>query len=218
MSWTRLDDTWTDNTVLADLSFEDRWHYLAMIQFCSRTQKFDGIVRAVDARRCSDHPAPEAAHANLINIGLLVSLGNAFKLTQIDDHIPPPSVRENSEKSKVRMKRMRQHRLGDHSTCLPDNCPEAGVVAAEVSPPVTGDVTRNTGTGQDRTGQVPRTSQPKQNQPPTHPPTGPSSRPVRSFPDCATPGCDGKLNQALMDTGSDCCADCVWLGKSRQAS
>lgn len=38
----------------------------------------------------------------------------------------------------------------------------------------------------------------------------PSSRPLRSFPDCSTPGCDGKLNQQALNAGRDCCADCVW--------
>ena len=168
MTWTRLDDTWTDNTILADLSFEDRWHYLALIQFCSRTKKFDGLVRAVDARRCSDHPHPDTAHTNLVNVGLLVNMGKTFKVTQIDEHIPPPSVRENAEKSKVRMKRMRQHKVGDHSICLPDSCDQTGpsaplaptskalgpVVSEGVSTEVTQSVTRNTGTGQDRTGQL----------------------------------------------------------------
>lgn len=41
-----------------------------------------------------------------------------------------------------------------------------------------------------------------------------SSRPLRSFPACSTPGCDGKLNQAAVDSGSDCCADCVWSGRA----
>lgn len=42
----------------------------------------------------------------------------------------------------------------------------------------------------------------------------PSSRPLRSFPDCSTPGCDGKLNQASVDAGSTSCADCVWSGRA----
>ena len=36
MTWTRLDDRWAERAVLAQLSYETRWHYLAMIQFCSR--------------------------------------------------------------------------------------------------------------------------------------------------------------------------------------
>jgi hypothetical protein len=41
-----------------------------------------------------------------------------------------------------------------------------------------------------------------------------SSRPLRSFPDCSTPGCDGKLNQAAVDAGNDFCADCAWSGRA----
>lgn len=51
---------------------------------------------------------------------------------------------------------------------------------------------------------------------PTLPAANHSSRPLRSFPDCSTPGCDGKLNQSAVDAGSTCCAECVW--SSRAAS
>lgn len=40
------------------------------------------------------------------------------------------------------------------------------------------------------------------------------SRPLRSFPDCSTPGCDGKLNQAAVDAGNDFCAECAWSGRA----
>lgn len=45
-------------------------------------------------------------------------------------------------------------------------------------------------------------------------PANRSSRPLRSFPDCSTPGCDGKLNQQAVDAGSTSCADCVWSGRA----
>lgn len=147
MSWTRLDDMWTDSTVLADLDFADRWHYLAMIQFCSRTGKVDGQMRVVDARRCSDHPEPDQAVRNLADVGLVTIGQHRIIVIHIGDHVPPPSVRENAEKSKVRMRRMRMHKAGDHSDCLPDRC--------DRSPAGNGlnEVTRNPGTGQDGTGQ-----------------------------------------------------------------
>lgn len=157
MTWTRLDDTWTDDQVLAELSFPDRWHYLAMIQFCSRTKKYDGILRTTDARRCSDHPDPVAAIDNLVATGLVVALEKGFKIPLIDDHIPPPSVRESSEQSRIRKQRSRKHKNGDHSMCLPENCnkaPGTGDATEGASGDVTGDVTRDTGTGQDRTGQA----------------------------------------------------------------
>lgn len=45
-------------------------------------------------------------------------------------------------------------------------------------------------------------------------PANRSSRLLRSFPDCSTPGCDGKLNQQAVDAGSTSCADCVWSGRA----
>ena len=47
-SWTRLSDDWTDRAELARLSFEDRWHYLALIQMCSRGGHVTGVLRVVD--------------------------------------------------------------------------------------------------------------------------------------------------------------------------
>lgn len=160
MSWTRLDDTWTDSPKITELGFQTRWHYLALIQFCSRTKRFDGVLRIADARRCSDVDNPAQELSTLEAAGLITVLSSGqVKLTEIDEHIPPPSVRRNSELSKVRMQRKRKHDNGDHSECLPKHCSKA---------PVTGDVTRNTRTGQDRTGQAldnqPRNSETFENQ------------------------------------------------------
>lgn len=149
MSWTRLDDMWTESTELEALTFAERWHYLTMIQHCSRTRKFDGNMRMVDARRCSDHPDPDAAINSLAGAGLVQVLGSTVKVLQIDGHIPPPSVRNKQEDDRKRKQRQRKHKEGDHSMCVPEYC-EASL------PPVTSEVTRDKGsdsrTGQDRTG------------------------------------------------------------------
>ena len=143
MTWTRLDDGWTDKAALAELSFPDRWHYLALIQHCSRTDKLDGVVRGVDARRCSDHPDPASALANLHELELIEVLDkDRYRVAAIDEHVPPPSVRKNAEASKQRMRRKRAHDGGDHSLCKP----EAECVT------VTPGVTRNVGTGRDGPG------------------------------------------------------------------
>lgn len=42
MSWTRLDDRWCDDEVFEDMDYEARWHYLCMIQYCSRNEKYSG--------------------------------------------------------------------------------------------------------------------------------------------------------------------------------
>lgn len=151
MSWTRLDDAWTEMTELAELEHGVRWHYLAMIQFCSRTDKVDGVMRVLDAYRCSDYLDPEGAIKALEKAGLVKSIPSSnpmkatVKVIRIDDHIPPPSVRNKREADKLRKRRQRAHDAGDHSLCIADKCPH-------VTPNVTRDVTRDPGTGQDRTG------------------------------------------------------------------
>lgn len=156
MTWTRLDDLWTDLPELADLAYDVRWHYLAMIQFCSRTQRYDGLLKKSDARRCSDVDDPAGAIQILTTKGLVIPVSEGqVKITRIDEHIPPPSVRAETERSKIRKRRSRLHKEGDHSTCLPENCdqaipdPAVDMVTGEVTKPVT----RDTRTGQDRTGQ-----------------------------------------------------------------
>lgn len=143
MTWTRLNDGWTDSQEVSTLSLPARWHYLAMIQWCSKNALYDGEIRSTDARRCSDVDDPTAALAELVSSGVIASTSAGYTLNHIDQHIPPPSVREASDKAKIRMRRMRLHRNGDHSSCLAESCDRS---------PVTHDVTRNTRTGQDGSG------------------------------------------------------------------
>jgi hypothetical protein len=146
MTWTRLDDRWTEQPVFESLSYETRWHYLAMIQFCSRTDRIDGLLTIKDARRCSDVDDPARAIQDLLDVGLLEPVAGRLRLVEIHEHIPPPSVRLASQGAKIRKRRSRSHKDGDHSMCLPEHCPHASV---------TGDVTRDPGTGQDGTGRAP---------------------------------------------------------------
>lgn len=148
MTWTRLSDNWTERADLGHLSHADRWHYLSLIVLCSRSGALDGRLRLVDARRASDHEDPGAALSRLLDLGLIEMTGTGVRVLEIDDHVPPPSVREASEKAKYRMRRSRAHKEGNHSMCLPKYCDEA-----PASGDVTSDVTRNTGTGRDGTGQ-----------------------------------------------------------------
>lgn len=161
MSWTRLDDVWTDSPDLAELDHADRWHYLTMIQFCSKTGRLDGVLRMVDARRCSDVPSPEASIGNLLRAGLLLEVSGGYRVVKIDDHIPPPSVRRNAENSKIRMRRKRAHDAGIHDECLQASCPLAPP-DVQITSAVTQPVTRNTGTGRDGTGQASTNHQNKQ--------------------------------------------------------
>lgn len=145
MTWTRLDDAWSEQTVLEDLSFEDRWHYLTIIQRCNRTDSYDGLIRSTDARRCSDHPDPAAANARLVDAGLLeIVPGGKYRVVNIDDHTPPPWVRKKTERDRTDKRRKRAHDSGDHSLCRPDApCVDTTVVTTVVS---------DSRTGQDRPG------------------------------------------------------------------
>ena len=90
VTWTKLDDLWCERRELAAINFADRWHYLAMIQFCSRADLRDGVMRGVDARRCSDHPDPNRALAELGKVGLIVAdvASDTYSLIEVDAHLP----------------------------------------------------------------------------------------------------------------------------------
>ena len=149
MTWTRLDDCWTDQHVLEGLDHATRWHYLAMIQFCSRDSRHDGTMRRGDASRCSDVDDPVAAVDALIAAGLVQECKpGSVRLPRIEEHIPPPYLRDEQRKERQRTEKRRSqlHRVNDHSECLPDGCPHA------VRPDISTDVSTDTGTGRAGTG------------------------------------------------------------------
>lgn len=128
MTWTRLDDGWTDRPVFDEVSYDARWHYLALIQWCSRTSRYDGRIRAADARRCSDLPDPASALGELAAAGLVeVAADGAVTLPRIEEHIPPPSMRDETRKERQRAekRRSRLHAKGNHVECLPESCEKA---------------------------------------------------------------------------------------------
>lgn len=153
MSWTKLDDLWCDRQDLAKMNFADRWHYLCMIQFCSRADIRDGVMRGVDARRCSDHPDPNRALALLVNSNVISRDDSAdtYTLLEIDAYLPSEATRRKTEDAKIRQRRKRAHDAGDHSTCLPRHCDHA---PRDVTRDSHADVTRDVGTGRDRTGRA----------------------------------------------------------------
>ena len=101
-----------------------------------------------DARRCSDVDDAATAIAILAGAGLLEIEDGAVRVVRIEQHIPPPHLRDENRKhaQRERKRRQRLHAKGDHSTCLAGECPKV------VPHGVTGDVTRDVGTGQDGTG------------------------------------------------------------------
>jgi len=112
-----------------------------MIQFCSRTNRVDGVLTVKDAMRCSDVDDPSRANQELLDAGLLEPDIGSIRIVEIHEHVPPPSVRQKAENDKIRKRRERAHKAGDHSLCLPDHCSHVTVPTSRVTP------------GRDRTGQ-----------------------------------------------------------------
>lgn len=158
MTWARLDDRWTQSVFLEALPHEFRWHYLAMIEFLCRTDRYDGVMRTTDARRCSDVEDPAAALGALVAAGLVTSNADGtYTVVKINDHIVPPHMRDDARKQaqRERSQRSRAHKAGDHSRCDGKPCRQAGAVVAPQSAErtsqsavtVTRDVTRDPGSG-----------------------------------------------------------------------
>ncbi|MBO2461138.1 hypothetical protein [Actinomadura violacea] len=179
MAWLRYSDTFTQQREWDSVSYEARWHYKAMVERCSLGRRWNGRLTIEQARRASDVPDPDRCIAELEKAGFVSVARNnprnggpvdnsaaaasvtrnsdvtstvtcdavTVTVTMIDDHIPPPSIRDNAPNSKLRMQRKRAHDKGEHHLCLPKRCPDA---PPENGPPVTRGVTRNPGTGLDR--------------------------------------------------------------------
>lgn len=125
MSWLRYDDRFTEDCRWDTVSHAARWHYIAMVEECSRARTWDGRLPARRARRVSDVEDPDACLKELDDAGFVLNGITVVTLLEIAEHVPPASIRTNAEKTRVRMRRLRAHRAGDHSLCLPDHCPEA---------------------------------------------------------------------------------------------
>lgn len=143
MSWLRYSDDFTEWAEWDRAPLSARWGYVCLIQACSRGKYWDGRLprKKAIAALMAQVDDPERVIEQLEALDLAhEERGSLYVvLPRIEDHIPPAYVRDNAEKSKVRMRRKRAHDAGRHLECLPDNCPDA--------PSVTEIVTRNTGTG-----------------------------------------------------------------------
>jgi hypothetical protein len=121
MTWVRYDDGFTGRPTWDGISYEARWHYLALVEVCCRQQRLDGCLPLELAHRVSDVPHPDACLVELTSGGWLKVDADTVTVLLIDEHIPPPSVRLNAQQSKERMRRMRErkrlHGMGDHSFC-----------------------------------------------------------------------------------------------------
>lgn len=143
MSWLRYSDDFAEWSEWDHTPLSARWGYVVLIQACSRGKYWDGRLpkkKAIAALMAQvDDPQKVIEQLESVSLAHEERGRLTIILPRIDDHIPPAYVRDNAEKSKVRMRRKRAHDAGRHDECLPEYCPEA--------PTVTDLVTRNAGTG-----------------------------------------------------------------------
>jgi hypothetical protein len=137
MSWTRLDDTWGDDPVFDDLDFATRWHYLMLIQLCSRSDRRDGVIPLRKASNCSDVDDSAACIGALITAGLVENIdGATIRVVRIAAHVPSADLLRRLANDKDRAARHRKHKAGDHSDCSPERCLDANPALPVTASPV----------------------------------------------------------------------------------
>lgn len=151
MTWTRLDDRWCDDEVFEEMDYEAHWHYLCMLQYCSRNEKYTGLLSMINVRKASDGADHERTLAILIDAGLVRNVdGATFEMVRIKQHVPSPELLDKLQQDKERAARYRKHKAGDHAECSPTRCKEAPSRDASGSP--SRDARDGDGTGRAVTG------------------------------------------------------------------
>ena len=180
MSWLRYSDDWTQDRAWDGVSYEARWHLKALIEACSQSRRWDGVVPITRALRVSDVPDPEACLKELNAAGFICVTGNevgnetghapdcvtdhtsGVAIPNIEDHVPTEANRDENLLPRKRANqaawRARKCAAGDHSRdCPADTCElklakKAARAAKAESERVAERVTGNAGTGRDGTG------------------------------------------------------------------
>lgn len=177
MTWASWDDQFTEMPVWDGVSYEARWHYIALVTYCCSAHRWNGQMSRRQAERVSDVPEPHDAVEELITAGLLAELGTQVELLYIDSHVPPEGQRPDNLLPRKRRNQMeyrrRQCERGNHSKdCPAKTCPAkhhgVTVSASAGSAPVPGTanvltdrVTGNAGAGRDGAGRVTTTTKPR---------------------------------------------------------
>lgn len=148
MAWLRYSDDFTKDRSWDGVSFEARWHYLALLEECSQGRYWNGALPVTRAVRCSDTSDPEKCIDELVRAGRLRREAETIHVLDAEDHVPPEGQRDENllprKRSNVKAYRFRQCQQGNHSKdCPRATCPE--------KKPVTERVTGNAGTGRDGT-------------------------------------------------------------------
>jgi hypothetical protein len=166
VTWLSFDDSYTRQKVWEGISYEARWLYHAVVEFCATTRRYDGRLRWADVLRCSDVPEPEDRAKELIQAQLLADLGADVVVPDIESFLPPAGMRAENLLPRKRANqaawRKAKCEQGEHSRdCPASTCPakirrrlerEQAAAGERVTGNETGNVAGNAGTGRDGSG------------------------------------------------------------------
>lgn len=182
MSWLRYSDDWTQDRAWDGVSYEARWHLMALMEACSQARRWDGCIPLTRALRVSDVPDPARCLAELRAAGFICVTDHAdgtpehaehvedcvtdhapgVAIPTVEDHIPSEANRDENRLPRKRANtaawRARKCAAGTHSKdCPPDTCElklakKAARAAKAENGSVIESVTAHAGTGRDGTG------------------------------------------------------------------
>src|SRR5690349_15372187 len=127
MTWASFDDGFAQMAVWDGVTFEARWHYLCLVTYACKTNRWDGRIPYRHAERVSDVPDPQACLQELLRVGLLRDLGPGCEVASIDMHVPPEGQRPENLLPRKRRNQASWRRAkcerGEHSKDCPTSCP-----------------------------------------------------------------------------------------------
>jgi hypothetical protein len=138
MGWSRIGDEFPADRRWDGVPYDARWHYLALMAACSKSQRFDCRMPLMLAHRASDVPDPEAATEALVTAGFLVIDGLDVIIVEGEaQHMLPPHKRDRTRKENQRRwtKKHRETKCenGEHDEHCPATCPRRAEVDARES-------------------------------------------------------------------------------------
>lgn len=122
MTWTKLGEEWPDAArELSDAAF--RTHVEALCW--SNRRGLDLTIPKRDLKRFAETDDPDTAVKNLVTASWWQDCGDSWFIgVQFADwQIEASVVAKRREQSALTTRRSRLHQAGDHSICLPKNCP-----------------------------------------------------------------------------------------------
>ena len=130
MTWNRYGSEFTRDKRWERVSYEARWHYMAVVAECADSERYDCRIPLRLAERASDVPDAGACTAALVDAGFAVVDGHDFVIVDGEaKHMPPPHMRDRSRKEGQRDRKRRSRAAkcaaGEHDRHCPDGeCPK----------------------------------------------------------------------------------------------